>query len=91
MLFYYRKQWHSGPPYDKKSVVVESDLPKPRYRPGFWVRFSDRHCCPDVDEFVGKVEYAIHVDGKTRYEIKAGYSCFQVPEKAIHARMIDKE
>lgn len=95
ILYYYSNQWNNGPPNDKKAKSVETDLPKPKYRPGRWVKFIDPQICPDIGELVGKIAYVVvqEEDGKrtVRYEIRHGYSQHSISVKNILCKMVAEE
>jgi len=94
-VYYYGRKWHTGAPHDKKVKVVECDLPKPRYRPGQWVKFTDETVCPRISEMVGRIEYVkVTVDGekkKSFYEIQHGYTYHTATNKTIICRMVPEE
>lgn len=98
MVWYYKKQWWDGAPYQKKVEPSEFQPSKPLFRVGWWVRFTDPQCIdphgadgPGAMEFVGKIRWATYHEGKIRYEIQCGYTSHNVAERRVQCRVVDVE
>jgi hypothetical protein len=90
IAYYYSKAWHTQEPGHKKATPLKDQLPKPAFRTGWWVKFTDESFL-EGGEMCGKIKYVVSMSGDLRYHIQCGLLWFSVPETAIECRMSPHE